>query len=195
MNRFWLSAVLICVITMASFAQGFYFDAGLGLGFATTEIGGDDMSEAFAGSGIKEIGYGAGLKMGYGPIAGLPFYLAAAAYGVGHRFSDDYNYIAFNSFLLGPSLIVYPLKNLQIAGSVGYSLTKNDSDISGMVFLDSKSGYAGDASIAFDFSSKNNGLLLGARYFISSNTLEISEAEQKMTAFTVFLRYVYKHVK
>lgn len=112
------------------------FDIGLGAGAATTEIDGQDISSSF-GAGIDEVAVNVGLKVGYGPISTVPVYIAATLEGIGHRFYDSSNYIQLNSYLLGPSIIVYPIDILQISGSVGYSWVANQSDMA-ISFYDSE---------------------------------------------------------
>jgi len=51
-------------------------NVGFGPGSATTEIDGDDVGDSL-GSGVDEVAVDMGLKVGYGPITGMPLYFAA----------------------------------------------------------------------------------------------------------------------
>jgi hypothetical protein len=191
MRKYLIIGTLLFVLPVLIFAQGLYFDIGLGLGSAVTELDGNDVADGI-GTGADEMAVDIGFKLGYGPIAGIPLYIAGTVEGIGHRFYDDYNYIQFNSYLIGPSLIFYPVPLLQIAGSVGHSFVANDSDL-GIDFYDSESGYAYDVSAALDLGAGKHGILLGVKYFRATNTLEVSKVEQVSTMFSLFLKYAYRH--
>ena len=186
MKKSLIICILFALLALPMFGQGFYFDIGLGIGKGTTEIDGTKVEI----SGADEIALDLGMKLGYGPIAGMPLYIAGAVEGMGHRFSDDFNYIQFTSILLGPSVILYPIPMLQISACAGYSMTANDSDLGTM--YDSESGYAGSISAAIDLGSGNNGLLVGGKYYLSINTME-TDYEQKMSMISIFIKYAYRH--
>ncbi|AEJ20764.1 hypothetical protein [Gracilinema caldarium] len=190
MKKLFLTSFLI-MSAMIGFAQGFYFDIGLGVGNAKTKINGQDMSDLF-GSSVKEVGVDLGLKLGYGPISGTPLYIVGEISGIGHRFEDDYNYIQFNSYLIGPGLIIYPVPFIQLGTSIGYSFVSNQTDLP-MEMNDSEGGTAANISIAFDFGKEKNGVLLGAKYAFTSNKLEISKAKQESSIFCIFVKYAYRH--
>jgi hypothetical protein len=100
--------------------------------------------------------------------------------------------------MLGPGVIFYPIPSLQIAASLGYSFVGNETSLNRykMVYeSDSKSGFAGDISVAFDLGAGNHGLLTGIRFFTSSNTLENSGLVQNNTMISLFLRYAFRHKK
>lgn len=186
-----LGLVVMLVILGASLAaQGLYFDVGVGLGKASTTINGTDVSSGFSSS-VKEMGVGVDLKLGYGPISGMPLYVVGTLGGVGHRFDDNSNYIQFNSYILGGGVIVYPVSMLQIAASGGYSFVKNQSDLP-VTFYDSESGFAGEASVALDIGKGTSGCLIGAEYFYAKNTLKTSGAEQETSLIGIFVKYAYR---
>lgn len=193
MKKIFVTIILFLLVSMPMFTEGLYFDGGIGIGNATTTLDGDDISDYFSGSDITEIGVDLSLKLGYGPISGVPFYIAGALGGIGHRFEDSYNYIQFNSYLIGPSVILYPVSPLQLSGSAGFSWVANDTDVSGDPFYDSESGYAFDISAALDLGQGNHGFLLGAKYCHATNTLEISKAEQVSSMLSIFIKYAYRH--
>lgn len=190
-KKYLIICTLLFALPVLIMAQGLYFDIGLGLGSAVTEIDGVDIADLL-GAGVDETAVDIGFKLGFGPVAGAPLYIAGTVEGIGHRFYDDYNYIQYNSYLIGPSLIFYPVPLLQLAGSVGYSFVANDSDL-GWEFLDSESGYAYDVSAAVDLGAGRHGILLGVKYFSATNTLEVTKAEEVSTMFSLFVKYAYRH--
>ncbi|MBN2509529.1 MAG: hypothetical protein JXB03_04600 [Spirochaetales bacterium] len=177
---------VLFAVSLPVLGQGLYFDIGVGAGLGTLKLDGTE----FENYDLNEKAVDIGMKLGCGPIAGMPVYVAAALEGMGHRFSDDYNYIQFNSYVAGPSLIVYPFPHFQIAATAGYSFTANDSDIGEM--YNSESGFGGSVSAAMDIGSNKHGLLVGAKYYLSITTLEESGAEQHMSLMALFVRYAYR---
>ena len=193
MKKFFIVGILFTLVLFSANAQRFYFDIGLGIGKAWTKIDGTDISDSFKSAGVNfsEIGVDFGLKAGYGPAFNIPIYITGVLTGVGHRLSFNSNYVQFNSYLIGPGVIFYPIPNLQIAGSIGYSWTGNTSSYLTNMYK-SQGGFAGDISIAYDLGKGNHGCLLGLRYFGSSNKLEVSNAKQSMSVLSVFARYTFR---
>jgi hypothetical protein len=185
-------AVLSCLFISSTFlfSQSFYFDIGLGFGKATTEIDGNNISD-FMDSSVTEIGVELGLKLGYGPIGGIPLYLVGDFSGIGHRFEDNYNYLQFNSYLIGPGIIYYPIPLIQLGTSLGFSFISNQTDLP-YIFYDSESGYAGNIYCAIDLGKRKNGCLIGIKYMKTVNTLEVSEVKQETSLFGIFIRYAYR---
>lgn len=191
MKRIVSAIVVGIVLALNAHAQGIYFDIGIGAGGATTTIDGEDVSDSF-GSTVTDAAAELGFKLGYGPIAGIPVYIVGEVSGIGHRFSDDYNYIQFNSYLFGPGLVFYPLPFLQIGGSFGFSTVANQTDLP-TSFYDSESGTAGNVYVAADLGKGNHGCLLGLKYSGTNNKLEESGARQKTSLFSFFIKYAYRH--
>jgi hypothetical protein len=183
------SVLLVCTGSLA--AQGLYFDIGLGAGPAWTEIDGYDMAGAFGGD-VDDLGADVGLKAGYGPVAGKPLYIVGEIAGHGHRFYDSSNYIQFNSYIAGAGVIYYPVPLLQLAAGVGVSWVANTTDLDIGPMNESDGGFAGTVSVAVDLGGDNHGCLLGVRYFVAVNTLEISGAEQKQSGLSFFVRYAFR---
>jgi len=193
MKSFIISIAFLIVASLSVSAQGFYFDIGVGIGKAWTKLDGNSVSDVFDGS-VTEAGVDIGLKAGYGPIANLPFYIVGNIGGIGHRFDDGSYYLQFNSYLIGPGIIFYPIPLIQLAGSVGLSFISNQTNVPGFVLYGNDGpGFAGDISVALDFGGGNHGFLLGLKYLGAVNTLEISSAEQNSSALTVFGRYAFRH--
>jgi hypothetical protein len=190
MKKLFLAGLLF-VSAAATFSQGFYFDIGFGVGSATTKFNGNDISDLFDSS-VTETGVDLGLKLGYGPIAETPLYIVGEISGIGHRFEDSYNYMQFNSYLIGPGLLLYPVPFIQLGASFGYSFVSNQTDLP-LNMYDSESGSAANFSIALDLGKRNNGFLIGAKYGFASNKLEISGTKQESSIFCVFIKYAYRH--
>ena len=197
MKKIIILLALVFSISFAVSAQGFYFDVGLGFGKGWTILDGKDVAKEMKSgtSGVSEIGVDFGLKMGYGPIAGIPIYVVGEAAGIGHRIYDSYNYIQFNSYLIGPGVLFYPIPLLQLGSSFGYSTMAPVTDVPGTKFYDSKGGFAWNVSAAVDLGQKNHGLLLGLKYFYSQNTYKVSNAKEKDSFLGIFVKYAYRHKK
>jgi hypothetical protein len=194
MKRILIFGAIFTMILFSVSAQGFYFDIGLGVGGAWTKLDGTDVSETFksAGADFTEIGVDLGLKAGYGPIANIPFYIVGTIGGIGHRLDDGSDYLQFNSYIIGPGVIFYPIPLVQLAGSIGFSFVANQTSLP-MSMYKSKGGFAGDVSVAVDLGRGNHGCLLGLKYFGATNTLEISGADQNSSGLCVFVKYTYRH--
>ncbi|QQO07749.1 hypothetical protein [Breznakiella homolactica] len=194
MKKLAIMTVLLTVLSFTVCAQGLYFDIGLGFGKAWTKVDGEDFSDSFKSTGVDldELGIDLGLKLGYGPFGRIPLYIAAELSGVGHRFYDSSDYIQFNSYLIGGGIIFYPIRLIQIAGSFGYSFVSNDSSL-GLSMYDSKGGFAGNVSVALDIGRNNHGLLIGAKFTGTSNTLEVSDVKMNTYMIGLFVKYAYRH--
>lgn len=191
MKKILFIGMFLAVFLFSANAQGLYFDIGIGFGGAVTEIDGTDVSSEFSGSGVSEIAADLGLKAGYGPIGDMNFYIIGALGGIGHRFYNNDDYLQFNSYIIGPGVIFYPIPLIQLAGSFGFSFVSNASSLP-VSFYGSERGIAWDLSAALDFGQGNHGFLLGLRYFGSNNTLEVSGADQTTSYFGVFIRYAFR---
>jgi hypothetical protein len=191
MKKTYFSVLLFSLFSISVFAQGLYFDIGLGIGLPVTEIDGTNVSSSM-GSSVTEVGVELGCKLGYGPIAGIPLYVVCELSGIGHRFEDSYNYLQFNSYLIGPGVIFYPIPLIQLGVSAGYSFVANDTDLP-VYMYESEYGYGGNVSVAFDLGNDYHACLLGLKYSIAINTLETSGAEQFSSIFCAFVRYAFRH--
>jgi len=183
---------LALAFTSAS-AQGLYFDIGLGYGSSTTKLDNQDVSDELKSYGnVDEMALDLGFKLGYGPIANNPIYIVGVLGGIGHRLYDDKDYIQFNSYLLGPGIIVYPVDMVQLGLSIGTSWVANQTNLK-MDMYDSDGGFAWDISAAVDLGNENHACLLGIKYFSASNTLKVSKAKEESSAISVFVRYSFRY--
>jgi len=190
----FLGVFFVCA-SLAVSAQGFYFDIGLGLGKAWTEINGYDFVkelEAASGGKLNEIAVDFGLKAGYGPFGNIPLYAVGEVGGIGHRVYDSYNYIQFTSCIIGPGVLFYPIPLVQLGFSIGYSFVDNITDIPGTVMYDSKGGFAWNVSAAVDLGGSNHACLLGVKYFAATNTLETSNGKEKASMISFFAKYAFR---
>jgi hypothetical protein len=193
---FFVGNFLVLVL-FSTYAQGFYFDIGLGIGKAWTKWNGTDVADVaelrnFVGPDFMEGAVDIGLKAGYGPVANIPLYIAGTFGGIGHRFDNDTDFSQFNAYSIGPSVIFYPISLIQLAGSLGYSFVVNQTPRSMNMPRHSKGGVAGDVSVAVDLGRRNHGCLIGVKYFGAVNTLRSSAGEQNASELCVFVRYTYR---
>jgi hypothetical protein len=194
MKRVLLAGLMFMATVFSVSAIGLYFDGGLGLGMAWTEIDESDVVKSLSNNSGEpnEMALELGVKLGLGPFDTIPIYIVGVLGGIGHRLYDvDGDYFQYNSTLLGPGVIFYPIPSIQIAASLGFSTVGNTNSF-GVEMYESKSGFAGDVSLAFDLGAGNHGLLAGIKYFGATNTLE-SGAVQNQSMISLFLRYAFRH--
>jgi hypothetical protein len=185
--------MLAMAFTSPVFAQGLYFDTGIGIGSATTKVDGLDFVTVLKGGGgsVSELAVDVGLlKVGYGPIADKPFYIVGELGGIGHKIEGSLYYIQINSYLFGPGIIYYPIPLIQLGASVGYSWVAYDTDMP-ITLPESDGGYAWNISAAIDLGGGNHGCLIGLKYFSATNTLKSNE-EMNSSMIGVFVKYAYR---
>jgi hypothetical protein len=196
MKKIIVFVSFLFLISVTISAQGFYFDIGLGLGKASTKIDGIDFFDTLnsaSGGKLSELAVEFGLKLGYGPLGKVPLYIVGELAGMGHRIYDDSNYIQFNSYIIGPGVLFYPIPLIQLGFSVGHSYIANVTDIPGLVTRESEKGFAWNASAAVDLGKGNNGFLIGLKYFYAENTVKTTKAIEKSSLVSVFIKYAYRH--
>jgi hypothetical protein len=115
--------------------------------------------------------------------------------GMGHRISDSNDdYYQLNTYIFGPGIIYYPIPAMQIAASLGYSWVDNETSfVDKKYMLDSKGGFAGDISIAFDLGFGNHAFLGGLKFFGATNTLKTTGVVQNSFLIGFFVRYAFRH--
>jgi hypothetical protein len=191
MKKSMILVFFLFFVTLAVYAQGFYFDIGLGLGKGWTKIDGNDVMDL--STDLSEMAVDIGLKAGYGPLGTIPLYIVGELGGIGHRIYDSYNYMQFNSYIIGPGVLFYPIPLIQFGLSIGYSYIANVTDIPGIIFYNSKSGFAWNISAAVDLGKNNHGCLIGIKYFNANNTLETSNVVENASMVGIFVKYTYRH--
>ncbi len=212
MKRTGLFAFLFFLFSVSAFADGgLYFDIGLGLGFPYTEIGGVNFGDVLEAGTETQVGTDFSTKLGWGPIAGLPFYVGGEFNYIGHYMkskpikvgtvASNYDWI-FASMIIGPTVIFYPIDMLQLSTSLGYAWTVNDSsfppaadDLAGFTVseLPQGKGIGFNISVAADLGKRRHGCLLGVKFFFVSCKLENSDIKQETSVFDVFVKYRYRH--
>ena len=202
MKKIIISAALI-LCSLPVFAQGLYFDIGLGFGKGWTTIGGE---KPITGN-PSELTMDMGLKLGYGPIGGIPLYIVGETGGMAHRYEGKEMYTGknahaqFNSYIFGPGVIYYPTPLIQLGVSVGFSWIANSTNLpfpaSEYENFKSKSGYAYNIYAAVDLGESNHGCLLGMKYFYAKNKIEYHGEslgiDQKQSMLALFIKYAYRH--
>jgi len=221
MKKILILAVVLGFISLTVSAQGLYFDIGAGVGGAWTKTDGVDqfkmwrsaIDETFLfttwdgknvdiDSLITQYSFNLGARAGYGPFETLPLFFVLDFDWVGHRIyllkKANLEFSAYyNSFLIGPGVIYFPLSRLQVGVSGGYSFTANKLKPmpAGAKMLKSEGGFAGNVSVAYDMGIKH-ALLVGVKYFFSSNTLEKNDLGKKQVQTTsmigVFAKYAFR---
>lgn len=163
-----------------------YLDVGLGVGTASTFIDDENIDDYC--DGCSNIGSLLNFRIG-GRIS-EKFWLTGSFEGFGNRYYDSDSYIQFNSYLLGPSFIFYPVEHLHLSGSIGLAWTANDTDISGYYLYDGK-GIASSLTAAYD-TGINHGALIGMKLFVSSVQLDENEKVLSSVGLAFFVAFVRK---
>jgi hypothetical protein len=194
MKKVIFFSVVFAVLAGSVSAQSLYFDLGLGFGKAWTKINGEDAFDTMEedGGDINEVAVDVGFKIGGGPFGNIPLYLALEFDGIGHRIYDDDYYLQFNSYIVGPSVVFYPVSFFQLGGSFGFSFVSNDTDVPDVVLYGSKEGYAWNVSAALDIGKRKHGFLIGLKYFYAKNTLKVTDAKQVSSMAALFFKYAYR---
>jgi hypothetical protein len=194
MKKILLAGLIFSAVSLSSHGLGLYFDAGIGVGPAWTTLDGNDVVELATVSGSPdEMAVDLGLKLGVGPFETIPIYVVGALGGVGHQITYSNGDYQFSSYLIGPGVIFYPAPFLQIAASLGYSFVSNETSFTDGKMDESKGGFAGDISVAADVGAGDHALLVGLRFFGSTNTLETTGTVQNTSMVSIFIRYAFRH--
>ena len=196
--------ILLMVISSATFlsAQGFYIDAGVGLGMSDTAYKPDMIESEFGLGFMNEVkmGFDTSIKAGYGPFSTLPMFFVGE-FGItrGATWEEKYEArwnggyekgsitISGNHLFLGPGIVFYPVEKIQLAGSFGmvqstlkfeYSDEYWESSFSEKYsFSASESGigYGYNLSGAYDIGGQS-GVLIGAKVsYAKANVIEFTD--------------------
>jgi hypothetical protein len=198
MKKEWIAGLVFVFASFPSDAQsGVYFDIGFGFGKAWTKVNDQDVVDAFnsAGLDLTDVGVNLGLKIGYGPFGKAPFYIVAGLGGIGHRLEGSgFGSMQFNTYVIGPGIIFYPISLIQISADFGFSAVANQFALTGITISPAKSerGFAWDVSLALDFGKSKHGFLIGVSYFGAKNSLETG-ADEDAAFVGIFFKYAYRH--
>jgi len=119
--------------------------------------------------------------------------------GTGHRLTHkEYTdvWFQFNSYLIGPGVVYYPIPLVQLGASLGYSFVANQcSDSFIQAFLPtSNGGVAWSTSVAFDLGKNNHSYLLGIQYFGAYNNVSPDNVSPQTSSFIgVFVKYAFRN--
>jgi hypothetical protein len=180
-----MKKILILVLALFS-AQAFavYVEAGLGVGGASTSADGESFGDYC--EGCSSFAVNVGVRVG-GPVMDNLF-IAGELSGTGDRYFDKGGYVQFNSYIFGPSVAYYPLKQLHLSASLGFAWSRNSSSMP-VRFLNG-TGFGGTATVAYHIGD-HNGTLLGARFAATSVTLEKSKVSLSTVSFAFFVSFVH----
>lgn len=207
--------VLLVVLSISVFADGFIIQGQYGIGGAVTDINGKDFTSNF--TDYYDFSHNLGLKAGYGPFGKVPLYAVFNFSLIGYRVYDDYKHIHYNSYMAGPGVLFYPHPLVQLGFSIGPSYIFNSTVItetSELIAKDDGVGVAIDGSVAVDIGhflrstrAKNFGLSIGIDVFSTFSTLKYSGFTLKYsgytlkesgykeisTSFTLYMALAYRH--
>ena len=109
MKKGIILAIIFLFFSLAVSAQGFYFDIGVGFGKGWTFFDFDERVKTLksVGLNVNDVAVDLGLKAGYIIFEG--FYVVGEFGMIGHRIFDNSTYIQYNSFIIGPGIIGYPV--------------------------------------------------------------------------------------
>jgi hypothetical protein len=135
-------------------------------------------------------GYDVGLKIGGGfPKVAYGMFLVgelSTTFVLGTE-EDAYGYtenLTTISLMIGPGLILYPVRNLQLGASFGFALLASEySEVSGTAY---------NISVAYDFGKRNNGFLIGLKYYNVSGDDSYSGYEMKSSTIGIFAKYAFR---
>jgi len=196
MKKALILAVFFTCTSLAVSAQGFYLDVGLGLGKAWTVLNGYDVADDILADepGINEMAVDLSLKAGYGPFGTIPLYVVGEIGGIGHRLYDRSDYMQFNSYIIGPGVLFYPIPLIQLASSIGYSFVANQSNDPEFeqYYSKSRNGVAWNISAAVDIGKSNHACLIGIKYFYAHNTLQVSNVVEESAMVSIFVKYAFR---
>jgi len=198
--------LVIAFITFAS-ARGPYLDAGFGWGEIKTKIDNKDYvkeSNTLLFNNVREDAFELDIKIGYGPfgLGVVPLYVAADLDMLQHNITNDLyldNNVNFNTYVFGPSVIIYPVSIIQIGLSAGISVTTVEMT-SENIEIDSDLGYMYSVSAAYDFGAGletrykellgNHTCLIGVKYFGAKNPTYAGKSI-KTEMPSIFIKYAY----
>jgi hypothetical protein len=178
MKKAIVLGTILVMVSLSVHAQGIYADLGFGVGKAWTKIEGNDVRDALVDS--RDFAMNFGGKAGYGPFSDIPLYFVLEWEGTGHMLWNTDKTVQFNSYLLGPGAVFYPIPLIQLGLSLGYSWTNNNEKFDRDGFYNSNAGFAWNTSAALDLGGKWLACLVGIKY---SMAIHPDETQQMFGAF------------
>jgi len=198
-SKFVLTVGFGLTIALSSaYAQGLYLDVGGGIGSGTTKLSGllgskgelDVSDNASFDLALEAFS----LKVGYGPFPiDIPIYVVGVIGGFAHQLKYSYGTAQYNSYLIGPGVVVYPIDMLQLGLSAGISWIANETiSNSSITVNETGSGFAWEVSAAANLGSVKHACLLGIKYFSANNEWKSSKVEQKSSMIGIFVKYAFR---
>jgi hypothetical protein len=177
-------------------ALEFYGDAGIGVGFGFTSIDGQNV-KGDAPSDVSDLAVELGAKFGFRLLDDMPLYGVIEVGGIGHRLQHESDWVQYNSYIIGPGVVFYPVPPVQLAASVGYSfaaiVSSNDPP---MGWPSSSAGFAWNVSAGYEFGSGTHRPLIGVKLSGTHNSLSHTLLDRNLpmnsTAICFFVRYVFR---
>jgi hypothetical protein len=172
MKKFVFAVTFLITVSLPVSAQGFYFDIGGGVGAAfignevhllkyedgTYKYHAKDDSVRVADIVVPDLGF----RLGYGPFGTVPVYIVG-----------EFNYLVAGGGI-GPGIIFYPTRNIQLGAAVGGSMGFGGSI-----------GLCWNISAAIDVGKRNHGCLIGINYIGTYYG-------PLMSMLGVFVKYAYR---
>jgi hypothetical protein len=182
-----------------------YFDISAGWNnYISHKYAGDQLKddEYYDGS---DFGFELGGRLGFA-LGDLPAYLSVEFAIIERKvinkfdlFDDSKNEIVSNytQYYIAPGLVYYPINNLQLAGSFGFSFGKYRSRFEIMDFdetFDIKTGIAYKFSVGYDIFGKRDSAIVGVSIFNAHNDIAIFNTTEDFSTTTVglFLKYRFR---
>jgi len=165
-----MKKIILLIMAINFYAFAAYIDFGAGSGNGAVLSDNFDVTDE-CGSNCTNGAIEYGVRIG-GHL-GQKFVLAGEFDGLANVYVDGDDYMMFNSFFVGPSLIFYPGEHWQLSGSLGYAWTANRVDFD-EVSLPDGNGLGMALSFGYEIG-KDKGALVGAKLF--ATTVGVGDGE------------------
>jgi hypothetical protein len=170
-----------------------YVDGGIGTGFIWTKVNGYEAKYRMllVSGGSLGFGFEGGFRAGYGPMGTTPLYIVGDVDVMSNGLFGKQDTVFFNSILVGPGVIYYPIYNVQVGASFGGAF---DLMMGTLPILEDGVGFGLGWNImaGFDFGEGYHGFLLGIKYTGAVVGLRGDPAKQVQNMIGIFIRYAYR---
>ena len=194
MKKFIAILFIIGFVSFSIPAQGFYLDAGLGLGKAWSKIEGVEVIDHLKpyDGNIFDFAIDFDSKAGYGPFGKIPLY-AVGEFGIAwHETNDGFFSISHYVFFIGTGVIFYPISLIQLGFSLGLPLFGYRIDTPGYTDQENRGGFVSNISAAVDFGKRKAGCLVGIKYFLAVDTLNLSNIDERISMVSIFGKFTFR---
>ncbi|MDR0599062.1 MAG: hypothetical protein LBG84_03135 [Treponema sp.] len=183
MKKMIMLGIVLAAVSLPVFAQGLYIDAGLGFGKAWTKVEGNKLDDI---PDIHQFTMDLSAKAGWGPFGDLPLYAVLELAGTVQmlwRLDDSYFY---NSYIVGPGVLFYPIPLVQLGLTAGYSWTRNNTEVANYDMYNSAAGFAWNTTAAVDLGGKNHAFLAGIKFSMGIYP------DETTSMLGVFIKYAFR---